>query len=137
MAKSRSKNEGTIYKRAYGSWRAQITIDGKRLSYTASSQTQCRDWVRKMLNQIDAGLTYKGTQLTVGEYMNEWLAGAKPTLRQKTYAQYQQINRDYIEPAFGGSGLIELRPDQIQRFYSQCLLNGVGERTVKMIHSLF
>ena len=34
MARKRSNNEGSIYKRENGSWRAQVTLDGERLGRT-------------------------------------------------------------------------------------------------------
>ena len=33
--KKRANNEGSLYQRANGTWRAQVTINGRRLSYTA------------------------------------------------------------------------------------------------------
>jgi integrase len=38
MAKIRSRNEGTVFQRPDGKWRAQVSIDGRRLSFTATSK---------------------------------------------------------------------------------------------------
>ena len=47
MAKQRGKQEGTMFKRNNGTWRAQSSIDGKRLSFTGQSQAECRECVRQ------------------------------------------------------------------------------------------
>jgi len=44
MAKRRANNEGTIYKRVNKGWRAQVTNNGRRFSYTGSPQKECQTW---------------------------------------------------------------------------------------------
>lgn len=61
----RGNNEGSIYKRSNGTYRAQISLDGRRLSFTARSRVECQQWLRKTCDQIDKGLTMKGTRMTV------------------------------------------------------------------------
>ena len=48
MAKKRGNNEGTIYQDSDGTYRAQISLDGHRLSFTADTHKECLDWIRKM-----------------------------------------------------------------------------------------
>ncbi len=59
MAKRRMNHEGSIHQREDGTWRAQISIQGKRISYSAKSQRACLEWVRKTKNQVDRGLSYE------------------------------------------------------------------------------
>jgi len=130
----RANQEGSVFQLNNGSWRAQITLDGKRLSFSALSQGECRDWIRKMLNKVDAGLTYEVMQLTLGDYLHDWLANAKPTIRFTTFEQYEQITRDYIKPLLGNCKVFELRPEHIQHLYATHLQNGASARTVRMVH---
>ena len=58
MAK-RGNNEGSIFKKKNGKWRAQVSINGRRLSRTASTRAECHDWLRKKLDQIDKRLTFE------------------------------------------------------------------------------
>lgn len=136
MAKKRRNNEGSIHKRKYGSWRAQITIDGKRLSFTSNSYKDCQEWLRAILHKIDTGLTYDKSQITFEEFLNNWLASAKASLRSKTWRQYQQISRDYILPKLGELKLIDLRPDLIQAVYDRNIDTGVGLRTIQLTHAV-
>ncbi|MEX2161962.1 MAG: site-specific integrase [Anaerolineales bacterium] len=130
----RANQEGSAFQLKNGSWRAQITLDGKRLSFSALSQGECRDWIRKMLNKVDAGLTYEVMQITLAEYLHDWLANAKTTIRFTTFEQYQQITRDYIKPLLGNVKVFELRPEHVQHLYATHLQNGASARTVRMVH---
>ena len=72
MAKKRGNNEGSIHKREDGSWRAQVTIDGKRLSFSSKSYNECRAWVQSTQHQIETGLTYDKAQITIFLTRNQW-----------------------------------------------------------------
>jgi integrase len=130
----RANKEGSIFRRKDGSWRAQITMSGNRLSFSAPSHEECRDWVRKMLNKVDAGLTFDVMQLAFGDYLGNWLVNAKSTVRFTTFEQYSQISRDYIEPVLGKVKIYELKPEHIQHLYAIHLQNGASARTVRMVH---
>lgn len=136
MAKKRSHNEGSIYKRRDGYWRAQVTIDGQRLSFTAKTQKECRDWVRATLNEIDDGLSYNATKITVESFLADWLIIKESSILQKTLAQYGQVARDHISNEIGTIKIRELKPEQIQKLYTRKLDAGMGERTVREIHAV-
>ncbi|MBU1682693.1 hypothetical protein KJ742_01985, partial [Patescibacteria group bacterium] len=43
MAKSiRGRNEGSISKRPNGKWRAQLSLNGKRISFGSKSKEECQ-----------------------------------------------------------------------------------------------
>lgn len=130
----RSNQEGSIHKRKNGRWRAQVTIHGKRLSYSAATQAECRTWVRKMMSKVDTGFSYDVMQLSLEDHINDWLQNAKATIRPSTYDQYKQISRDYIKPQLGSLKLHEIRPDQVQRLYAGHTENGKSTRLVRMVH---
>ena len=136
MAKKKGNNEGTITKLPSGSYRAQVTLDGQRLSFTSKTRSECQAWVRKTLDHIDEGLTYEGSQTTLDEYLKNWLVTAKTALRPKTGHQYQQLVEYHIIPVLGKWKLKELRPDTIDRFYQNRIQAGVGNRTVRYLHSV-
>ena len=57
-----------------GKWRAQVTIDGKRISQVAKTQRDATEWVKKMTNQVAQGLTFAATQKNIKTFLTEWLA---------------------------------------------------------------
>ncbi len=130
----RANQEGSMHQMKSGNWRAQVSLYGRRLSFSAPSQAECRDWIRKTLGKIDAGLTQEIMQLSYGDYLSDWLANIKPTVRFTTFEQYQQISRDYVSPFLGSVKLFELRPSHVQHLYAIHLENGLSVRTVRMVH---
>ncbi len=126
--KIRGRNEGSISKRANGKWRAQISLNGKRLSYGAKSKEECQVWLRKILDNLERGLDYEGGKVTLKEYLALWLEASKSSLRPKTVFQYEQIIRLHIDPYLGKVSLKELRQMRIELFYGELRNDGVGVR---------
>ena len=85
MAKRRGNQEGSIQKRPDGSWRVQLRLKDKRLSFSAVTRQECQEWLKKTIAQIDNGLTFAGAQTTLAEFLEEWLVGIKSGLRPTTW----------------------------------------------------
>jgi integrase len=136
MARKRGQNEGSIYRRKDGRWVAQVTIGGRPICKYFKSQRECRDWLKATNSQIETGLTFKGAQVTLSDYMESWLGITKTAVKPKTYEQYHQIAHQYIIPAMGRMKLKDIRPDQIQTIYTDRLKQGSSARLVVMIHAV-
>jgi len=134
MKKKRSAGEGTIIQLPSGSWRAQVSLKGRRLSHTARSQQAARDWIRKTRDQIDQGLTYDDERTTLGIFMEGWLASKKSQLRAATYDQYEWSKRLYILPHLGAIRLKDLTSGRIQDFYDHLSKSGKGPRIIQIAH---
>jgi integrase len=136
MAKNRGHNEGSIFKRGNNTWRAQITIQGKRLSFNGKSKKECQEWVKETLAQVDNGLIYKSAKLTLEEFMTDWLISVESSLRPNTYKQYRQITNQHILPYLGKIKLKDLNPADIQQRYNNMVKQGKGLRTVQITHAV-
>ena len=136
MAKKRGNNEGSIYKRSNGTWRAQVTLQGERLNFTAKTKREAQEWLRKTLDEIDNGLNFESTKTTLTIFMEEWLISIEPALRYNTIKQYQQITRQYILPTLGNYRLRDIKPEHIQRLYNNMVKKGYGLLTVQLVHSV-
>jgi integrase len=110
MARKRGNSEGSIYQRKDGTWRAQICLEGRRLSFSAKTRRDCSDWLKTTIGHIDRGLNYASTIITLGEYLQNWLAIAKTSMRTSTWAHYDQLVRNYVDPSLGKVKLQDLRP---------------------------
>src|SRR5258708_26006498 len=130
----RGKNEGTIFKKANGTWRAQVSIDGKRISHNARSHAECRDWVRKMLDQVDQGMTFESRNLTLREYLHGWIALKKNVLRTKTGLEYEKLISLYVEPGLGKVKLKDLSLQVVSRFYERLVNQGIGLSNIGYAH---
>ena len=131
----RIKNEGTIYRRENGYWRAQYSLNGRRVSFTAQSQKECLDWVRRMQEQSNKGLTYENATVKLAIYLDGWLQSKKGTVRNKTLEHYQRDIENHIIPILGRIKVVDLRPFHIQGLYDQKLKEGIGIRSVGHLHS--
>lgn len=134
MAMIRGKNEGSIFRQSNGKWRAQVSIGGKRLSHTANSRAECQDWIRKTLNQIDQGLTFEDSNLTLAEYLKAWIAIKKNSLRLKSGFQYERLIDLYILPMLGKTKLKDLNLRMVNEFYSRLLDKCVGLSNIGYAH---
>ena len=137
MAKRRGNNEGTIYQKADGKWRAQVTCKGERRSHTGTTRKECQEWIKTTIRKFDDGLTPKGAKITVEEHCQSWLTMKSTILRPYTYKQYRQIMRDYIIPELGKTLLVDLESQQIQNLYNAKVEEGVGLRTIEYVHAIF
>ena len=136
MARIRGKKDGSIHRRENGTWRAQVSLEGRRLSYTAKTRRECQEWLKKVIGQIDDGLTYASSTVTLDEFLQSWLESTKASNRQTTWTQYAQLTRTYVRPHLGKARLKDLRPDQLQSLYNRLLAAGVGTYTVIKIHTM-
>lgn len=137
MAKKRSNSEGSIFKKPNGKWRAQVSLDGKRLSFTAATKRECVDWIRDTQHQIDQGLTIKGTEITLNEFLVDWLKTIRVSKAESTHKLYHWFSHKKIIPHLGKILISDLRPDRIQRYYEHMLTKeGSSEHQVSTIHKV-
>ena len=136
MTRKRGNKEGSIYKRSNGNWRAQVTLDGGRVGFTAKTRGDAAAWLKEMGNQVDRGLSLKAARITFNEFLDEWLRTAKSRLTFESWRSYKQVAKDYISPVLGSARLRDLTPIRIQRLYNRQLDDGVGERTVQKTHAV-
>lgn len=80
---------------------------------------------------------------TLSKYLTTWLADyAKPNVTGKTYERYERIVEQNIKPHLGHIRLCDLKPMEIQRFYSLLLREGrkkgggLSPLTVQHVHRL-
>ncbi len=136
MGTRRGNNEGSIFylpeKKLY---RTQVTLDGRRLSHCDKSRLKCQDWLKKTIGQIDTGLTYDASQITMGDFLLNWLGIMKTTLRERTYFNYER-SVQHLLPSFRKIAVKDLRPDQIQKFYDIWSKEGKSLNTLRYTHSV-
>ena len=134
MAKKRANSEGSIYKRANGTWSVQATLQGHRLSQTFKTQGECQEWLKKTRGQIDDGMTLASTKISLREFLPGWLTSTKTTIGPRTWQHYEQLIRTYIIPNLGEIKVRDLRPENIQAFYNRLFDGEVGVYTIRKIH---
>lgn len=130
----RGKNEGTIFRKPNGSWMAQVSIDGRRMSHGSASRADCQAWVRRTLDQIDGGMTYEGRSLTLSAYLDEWIGVKRNAIRASTAFQYEKLIHLYIVPGLGKVKLKDLTLRTVNLFYQRLVAQGSGISNVRYTH---
>ena len=136
MAKRRANHEGTIFKRKNGTWRGQVTIHGRRLSYSGKTQKACQEWLKETINQIDEGYSYSSAKVTLKRFIEDWLVSIRSSRSSRSMEMYQATVDQEIVPRLGQIRLKDLRPDHIQGLYDLRIGEGVSPYTIKRIHKV-
>lgn len=136
MAKRRGNNEGSIYQKRSGSWRAQVSIHGRRISFTGKSRAECVAWLRKTNLQIDQGLTFSGADTSLKNFLAGWLVSASGSRVRGTIERYEWIIEHEIVPSLGNYKLKDIRADLVQNFYDLALKNGRSPDMVRSTHKV-
>ena len=85
---------------------------------TARSQKLCRERLDAVKTQASNGTLPSAdlAGLTVGRFLDRWLATVKPKLRVTTYQRYEQFVIAHFKPALGSKRLAKLTHDDVQAF---------------------
>ena len=121
----RTRGEGTLYKTETGRWRAQIVIQGRRLSHTTKTAREGREWIRRQLEKPDQGINLERAHAPLNDYLDDWLANVKTSRASSTYCNYRDYIKRYIRPVLGEVKMSDLRPDLIQSAIDGMLKNGL------------
>ncbi|AEE95743.1 site-specific integrase [Mahella australiensis] len=91
-----------------------------------------------LLAEIEKGEYVKPTNMTIGEFLDEWLEEyCKPKLAPKTYKSYSDTIRLYFKPILGRIELAKLKPITIQRYYNMLKEEGkLSDTTINYHHRL-
>jgi len=91
----------------------------------------------KILNEINTGTYVTPTKITVGEYMERWLADKEMQVRFNTFRKYRWLVSRHIVPFLGHHELTKLSPHHIQQFYTH-LMKGeeLSGRSVAHLHTV-
>lgn len=116
------KGEGSVYQRASdGMWVCAIDLgtgpDGKRKRKTVTAKTKA-DLItkrRKLIRDIEDGITVTHTGMTVAAWLTRWHTDiCKPRVHPRVWTDYgYQIDR-HISPAIGKARLDKLTPSMVR-----------------------
>lgn len=140
--------KGHIRERSPGHW--AIVIDtrdpatGKRKRKWHSfrgTKRQAQDERTRLLSEMQRGEYIEPDKITVGEFLERWLADCRPRVGAKTYERYEQMCRKNIVPLLGAIALNKLKPEQVSQSYADALASGrrdgkggLAPRTVHHMH---
>ena len=78
-----------------------------------------------LLHQLDTGTFMKPGKTTLGEYLGKWLKDyVWLNLAPRTAEGYESIVHCHLVPSLGNIPLTRLKPEHVQRYYSEKLSGG-------------
>ena len=103
--------------------------DGKRHWVSAKNKTECWSKLTAAMTDADRGvLPSRSANLTVGAYLESWLADIEGTVRRHTYEQYKSVVRKHLIPALGRAKLTDLQRPAIRKLYREKKQSGLNGR---------
>lgn len=97
----------------------------------------------KCLDQVHTGTYSDAGRSTVGDYLEQWLDGIRPSLRPKTAFSYEDTLRGYVIPRVGSMRLVDLSATRLRALYAELLASGsrrgtggLSPRTVGYTHRI-
>lgn len=118
----RAAGEGSLSRRADGRWRGRLRFgygpDGKpvRREVYGATQADARRKLDALKARRDAsgGAAPPGRVSSVGQFLEDWLAGYEQTVRPSTFQRARLIIRKHLIPALGRHPIDRLSPQDVQ-----------------------
>ncbi len=119
----RGRGEGSIYQRGDGRWVATVSAGysdtGKRRRKTIYGETksEVQDKLRQAATEVANGAPVETQKLTLGEFLDRWLATIKQSIAPTTHARYKSTIEHQIKPFIGGVRLSRLEPVHVEQLF--------------------
>ncbi len=134
----RGNGEGSISKRKDGRWWGRYTVQtangSKQKAVYGKTRADVAEKLTRAMSDRDGGLLFDAGGLKLWEYMDAWLLGVSDTVRETTFARYEQISRSHIKPSLGRVKLKNLTPAHVRGLHREKMDAGLSPRTVQYVH---
>ena len=135
---------GTIRQRPDGRWEARYTIGrdpgtGRQVqrSLYAETQADALRQLRQIQSAIENGTYTNPVRLTVGQWLDIWVAEYLTSVRPGTRKSYEEQIKNHIKPALGAVKLQGLLPPAVQALINELSRKKkLSPKTVKNIHGV-
>ena len=124
-----------VYKRATWRYRFEAApVGGKRRRVEKSGFRTKKEALvagTKAYNEyLNVGRTFVPSEISVADYLDEWLELRKPELRPNSIRIYSQRIKMQIKPALGKYKLSAITAADIQRLINDLFMQGVSRETI-------
>jgi integrase len=122
MARSRrGRGEGGVrYRADKGLWCGEVRTGAgqKRRSVYGKTKQEVQEKLRRLHNDVAAGIGADAATMTVGQWLARWLEMVKPTVEPATYIPYERHVRLHLAPHVGGIKLAVFRKVHVRGLYA-------------------
>jgi integrase len=141
MSKRRDRGDGGIDPRGPDTWRLRYRINGKRFTQTFHGTLgDARRELRRLIRSGDAGEHVAPDKITLGQWIEQWIATGAPGRRQKrvgrrSIKRYGELLRGHVVPTLGARPLQQVQPTEIDGLYLT-LEDKLAPRTAHHVHTV-
>ena len=134
----RGNSEGSIFQRSSdGRWVGSLTLSGgRRKSVYGTTRQEASRKLAKALHDRELGIGDVPENVTVEQWIGQWLETVESTVRRSTYVRYEGLMRVHIVPRIGKVRLARLTPVRVQKLYKEMLDVGLSPTTVRHAHAV-
>jgi len=137
---------GAIIRRGKTSWRLKYDLprdpetDERRIQYKTvrGKRADAEKELRAILSRLDAGMYVETSQVTLGDFLDNWLATKAPqSVGPKSLERYCGLVRHQIKPALGARLLQHLRPADISNWLDELVAaDNLSTRSIRHAHGV-
>jgi len=112
---------------------ARDPVTGKRRQHWHSgykNKKEAEQARTKLLHELDTGRYIEQSRLTMRDFMKEWLAAIKPTVRESTWETYEVLVRVHVVPHLGHVTVQRLTPATLNSLYEKLQTEGKKSQRV-------
>jgi len=139
VARRRKRGSGSFTRRADGLYVGQVSLgvraDGSRdrRSFSSKVRGDVEFWLRETTRAHDRGDEARAARLTVGAWLDDWLAMVGPTVRPTTARNYRIHVEKWIAPVIGSEHLLRLTAADVRRVPAAVVAAGKAPRTAQSV----
>lgn len=124
-----------ITKLPSGQWRWRVMVNGINHNGTERTKTAAKAARAQRIADGLRGTLVAPQQITVLEWLNQWLDSKKPHRKPRTDQAQRDLLRLKIEPAIGDIALQKLAPAHLKKLYDQLNREELGESGQRQVHA--
>jgi integrase len=143
--------KGSVYRKPSGTWEYRFDIDPDPLSGRRrvrskagfSTKKEADKALRDAVSRFESGRSVTASRRTIEEFMTEWHAAVRPSLRASTWVNYGDYLDAYVTPHIGSTRLQDLTPVRLNLLYGHLLTQGrvrgpggLAPKTVQNVHRM-
>jgi integrase len=141
MAKNGNGEGGITRHKKSGLYMARYTVQTptgpKRKTLYGKTRREVGERLTAAKADRDRGLLFDSNSLTVGRYIERWLADSvRDTVKATTYETYERLMRLHLVPTLGRIKLKNLTPTHVRGLYREKLDSGLSPTSVQRVHAL-
>ena len=132
--KKRGNYEGSFNQLSNGTWRGRVCIKGKKFEVFASTISECRKQIRKIVEDETLQCNDK---IKLSDWLDKWLSIKSRGISKNTYYRYRIVINKHLKPQLGEFQLKKIDSLQLEDFMCEKLeKEKLSPNTVNQIHSV-